>query len=81
MAILNRVLFRTPDKDHLLPGMITWPDNSDTTAWYYADVQEATNSHDYERVDNKSPETWTKINKPRDWSALERELAQKYPDR
>ena len=61
--------------------MITWPDNSDTTAWYYADVQEATNSHDYERVDNKSPETWTKINKPRDWSALERELAQKYPDR
>lgn len=81
MAILNRVLFRTPDKDHLLPDMIIWPDNSDTTAWYYADVQEATNSHDYERVDNKSPETWTKINKPRDWSALERELAQKYPDR
>ena len=79
MAILNRVLFRTPDKDHLLPDMITWPDNNDTGKWYYADVQEATNSHDYERVDNKSPETWTKINPPRDWDALEKELAQKYP--
>ena len=79
MAILNRVLFRTPDKDHLLPDMITWPDNSNTEEWYYADVQEATNGHDYERVDNKSPETWTKINPPRDWDALEKELAQKYP--
>ena len=82
MAILNRVLFRTPDKDHLLPDdMITWPDNSDTEAWYYADVQEATNDHDYERVDNKSPETWTKINPQHDWPAVERALAQKYPDR
>lgn len=82
MAILNRVLFRTPDKDHLLPDdMITWPDNSDTEAWYYADVQEATNDHDYERVNNKSPETWTKINPQHDWPAVERALAQKYPDR
>ena len=53
--------------------------SADTAEWYYADVQEATNSHDYERVDNKSPETWTKINPPRDWDALEKELAQKYP--
>ena len=50
-------------------------------AWYYEPVQEATNSHDYERVSNTSPETWTKITQQRDWDALEAELAQKYPNR
>ena len=81
MEIINNVLFRTPDKDHFLPDMVTWPDNSNTNAWYYEAVQEATNSHDYERVDNTSPETWTQITQQRDWDALEAELAQKYPDR
>ena len=70
-----------PDKDHLLPDMIVWPDNSNKTAWYYAAVQEATNGHEYERVDNTSPETWTELRPPRDWDALEAELTQKYPDR
>lgn len=81
MKIINKVLFRTPDKEHFLPDMIKWPDNSNTDAWYYTDVQEATNNHDYERVDKTSPETWTKITQARDWKALEAELAQKYPDR
>ena len=81
MKIINKVLFRTPDKEHFLPDMIKWPDNSDTDAWYYTDVQEATNNHDYERVNNTSPETWTKITPARDWDALEADLAQKYPDR
>ena len=81
MEIINNVLFRTPDKDHLLPDMIVWPDNSSKTAWYYAAVQEATNGHEYERVDNTSPETWTELRPPRDWDALEAELTQKYPDR
>ena len=81
MEIINNVLFRTPDKDHLLPDMIVWPDNSNKTAWYYAAVQEATNGHEYERVDNTSPETWTELRPPRDWDALEAELTQKYPDR
>lgn len=81
MKIINKVLFRTPDKEHFLPDMIKWPDNSDTDAWYYTDVQEATNNHDYERVDKTSPETWTKITQARDWKALEAELAQKYPNR
>ena len=80
-AIINKVLFRTPDKEHFLPDMIKWPDNSNTDAWYYTDVQEATNNHDYERVNNTSPETWTKITQARDWKALEAELAQKYPIR
>ena len=81
MKIINKVLFRTPDKEHFLPDMIKWPDNSNTDAWYYTDVQEATNNHDYERVDKTSPETWTKITQARDWKALEAELAQKYPNR
>lgn len=81
MKIINKVLFRTPDKDHFLSNMITWPDNSDPDAWYYTDVQEATNNHDYERVNNTSTETWTKITPARDWQALEAELAQKYPNR
>ena len=81
MEIINNVLFRTPDKDHLLPDMIVWPDNSNKTAWYYAAVQEATNGHEYERADNTSPETWTELRPPRDWDALEAELSQKYPDR
>ena len=81
MEIINNVLFRTPDKDHFLDDMVKWPDNSNPNAWYYEPVQEATNSHDYERVDNTSPETWTKITQQRDWDALEAELAQKYPNR
>lgn len=82
MTIINNVLFRTPDKEHFLPDMVTWPDNPDTPGnWSYEAVQEATNSHDYKRVDNKSPETWTKITKMRDWSAVAIELARKYPDR
>ena len=47
MEIINNVLFRTPDKDHFLSNMITWPDNSNPNAWYYEAVQEATNSHEY----------------------------------
>lgn len=82
MEIINNVLFRTPDKEHLLPDMITWPDNPDTPDnWSYVVVQEATNNHDYERANNTSPETWTKITQARDWNALEAELAQKYPNR
>mgnify|MGYP000785537686 FL=1 len=82
MEIINNVLFRTPDKEHFLPDMVTWPDNPDTPGnWSYEAVQEATNNHDYERVNNTSPETWTKITPARDWDALEADLAQKYPDR
>ena len=78
IAIFNRVLGRAPDKDHLLPEMITWPDNMDTDAWYYANMQEATNSHDYDRVkaaDGTEYEVWTKILPVRDWAAFETEWA------
>lgn len=78
IAIFNRVLGRAPDKDHLLDNMITWPDNMDTDAWYYANMQEATNSHDYDRVkaaDGTEYEVWTKLLPVRDWAAFETEWA------
>ena len=75
MAIVNRVLERHPDKDHLLADMIQWPDNMDTEKWYYADVQEATNSHDYdmEGTEAEPYEVWTEILPVRDWVAFEKE--------
>ena len=77
MAIFNRVLGRAPEKDHLLPGeMITWPDNLDKNAWYYANMQEATNSHEYEikyDADGNPYEVWTKLLPVRDWAAFEKE--------
>ncbi len=75
MAIVNRTLGRYPSADHLMDGMITWPDNQNTSAWYYADVQEATNSHDLESitVNNELMESWTELLPVRDWAALERE--------
>ncbi|RVU53910.1 hypothetical protein [Anaerosphaera multitolerans] len=53
--------------------MIEFKDNQNRNVWYYAAVQEATNSHEYEREDNKAPETWTKLLPVRDWKALEKE--------
>lgn len=71
MTLINAVLDRKPDKDHLHADMIVWPDNP-STAWYYAQVQEATNSHDYEeRTSYSEIEIWTKIIPSRDWDSLE----------
>ena len=47
MAMINRATGRAPKSaDAFLPGMKTWSDNT-ADKWYYLDVQEATNSHDY----------------------------------
>ena len=73
MTLINRVLDRqVADKKDLLEDMITWPDNADTSEWYYFDVQEATNGHYYEREKGKSNEHWTSIRPSRDWKSLER---------
>ncbi len=69
MAIVNRMLDRTPDKDHMLPDMKKWTDNPED-AWYYEAVQEATNEHDYTR-DETAVESWTLVKEHRDWAALE----------
>ncbi len=70
MKIINRTLNRVPHKDYLMPGMITWSDNADLTAWYYAEVQEATNSHAY--AWSGQHEIWNAILPVRDWAALEK---------
>ena len=75
MTLVNRTLNRHPATDHLLEGMMTWPDNMDTTQWYYAEVQEATNSHEYQMMtdaDGNQYEVWTKILPMRDWEAFEK---------
>ena len=69
MTIVNRMLDRTPDKDHMLPETKKWADNPEDT-WYYEAVQEAANEHDYTR-DEMNVETWTVLKEGTDWAALE----------
>ena len=69
-TLVNRMLDRAPDVGHLLADMVRWPDNPET-AWYYADIQEATNSHDYTRAGTGNYEVWTELLANRDWAALE----------
>ena len=72
MALINRVLNRNPEsKDDLLRSMNIFNDNLDTAKWYYLDVQEAANSHDYIRKAN-GYEMWKKLRADPDWKALER---------
>lgn len=85
MTVYNRLLDRHPHKDHLLPEeeMLMWPDNMDTSAWYYADVQEATNSHTcdidgYTDEDGEAYESWGERLKERDWAALEKAWSDAY---
>ena len=62
MAMINRVLGRLPGAERdLLPGMRVWPDNADPGAWYYLIVQEASNSHTFERKSDGVHETWTRL--------------------
>lgn len=61
-ALINRVLERAPETaDDLLPGMRTFPDNRDSAAWYYLDLQEAANGHEFERRDGGVYERWTAL--------------------
>ena len=70
-AIVNRVLERRPHDEHLgdVDDMRTWPDNQ-PGAWYYADMQEATNGHYYEwiDIDGVDFEEWTEVDKDYDWT-------------
>ncbi len=82
-AIVNRVLGRKPHVDHLLPEaeMKTWADNADKAAWYYADIQEATNSHDYDMPEEQTAETveqWTAKLPEQDWPAVEQAWIEAY---
>ena len=70
MALINEVLDRAPDADHMLDDMIHWPDNPED-AWYYEDVQEATNCHTYRW--SGSLERWIQITDMRTYADLVRD--------
>ena len=72
-AIANRMLLRVVgNEDEFVEGMKHWPDNSDKKAWFYLDIQEATNSHTYVRTGvGKAAENWGKIIPNPDWLSYE----------
>lgn len=84
MTIVNNTLRRSPCREGLLSEdvMIMWPDNMNTRMWYYAAVQEATNSHEFGHlIDNTGHEghhdfahceEWTELLPVRDWAAFEK---------
>ena len=75
-TIVNRTLGRKPAKNHMaISGRINWPDCLDTE-WFYADMMEATNSHDYQMVG--LVEDWNRKLPQRDWAALETEWSHAY---
>ena len=70
MTLINRVLNRLQENESdLLDSMNVWPDNQPGT-WYYLAVQEATNSHDFERKAN-THEHWTELTADPDWTKYE----------
>lgn len=83
MSLVNRVLERAVDKEGLSEDAIQWPDNK-PSAWYYYDVLEATNSHEYVRTDRPAKnqtfcaEDWTELKENRDWKAMEAEWEKLY---
>ncbi len=75
-TIVNRTLGRKPAKNHMaISGRINWPDCLDAE-WFYADMMEATNSHDYQMVG--LVEDWNRKLPQRDWAALETEWSHAY---
>ena len=74
-TMINRVLERVPSQESRLldrAAMQTWPD-ANPGDWFYLAIQEATNSHDYERSEkwDAADEQWTALRANRDWKALE----------
>ena len=65
-SMINRMLHRLPETvDDLLDGMIQWPDNQPSD-WYYINMQEATNSHDFKQK-GEIHEHWTKLTENPNW--------------
>ena len=65
-SMIKRMLHRLPETaDDLLDGMIQWPDNQPSD-WYYINMQEATNSHDFKQK-GEINEYWTKLTENPNW--------------
>lgn len=74
MTLVNNVLNRHVQPENMLDNMVTWSDNTEDQ-WYYSAIQEATNSHTYERLEDGINERWLEITENRDWTALENALS------
>ena len=75
VTMIDRVLERVPkDESRLLPHetMLTFPDCR-PGQWFYIAVQEAANSHIYERAasEQHGDEQWKELRDNRDWTRLE----------
>ena len=70
ITLINRVLYRYVLEEDLHEDMIVWSDNT-PDKWYYTAVQEATNSHEYDREHIGEYETHTAITEPHDWESHE----------
>ncbi len=71
ITLINRVLYRYVEEDDLHEDMIMWSDNT-PDKWYYTAVQEATNSHDYDREAIGHYEEHTVMTAPYDWESHEK---------
>lgn len=71
ITLINRVLYRYIHEDELHKDLIEWSDNT-PDKWYYTAVQEATNSHDYDREHIGAYESHTEITEPYDWESHEK---------
>lgn len=76
VTMINRVLERVPAKELRLLSrsiMLTFPDNNPGD-WYYIAIQEASNSHEYQRsvYETTGDEMWTKLIANVDWTKLEK---------
>lgn len=61
VSLVNNVLERKVNKENILDGIEIFKD-LDTKAWYYQDIVEATNSHNYEKIRlNDGSEVWTEL--------------------
>ena len=78
VTMVNRCLRRAVDEIGLTEDYLTWPDNQ-KGSWYYYEIIEAANYHDYARserpVENHSYtyENWTYLHELIDWAYVERE--------
>ena len=60
VTMVNRMLGRNPQVLTNTVGMHTFWDNADPNEWFYIQIQEAANGHDYVRGDD-GHEMWTRI--------------------
>ncbi|RVU54194.1 S-layer homology domain-containing protein, partial [Anaerosphaera multitolerans] len=72
-TLMNAVLERAPHKDNLLSNMKRWTDNTNSNSWYYAQIQEATNSHTFTRESINDFEIWRELLSVRNWVQYEKE--------